>query len=152
MVAFAIGLLVISIGAIAAGSGYVKTARRMRSFETARGTVLSREVGTVPSGDRTEGRWGQGGGSVPKVTYRYTVEGATYTNDRWSYAWRGMKRSLVEEQLKTIPDEVPVYYAPDSPKESYLELHTPRTGRYFIAGGIAGVVFALFALLVELLA
>ena len=31
-----------------------------------------------------------------------------------------MKRSLVEEQLKTIPDEVPVYYEPESPKESYL--------------------------------
>ena len=152
MVAFAIGLLVISIGAIAAGSGYVKTARRMRSFETARGTVLAREVGTVPSGDRTEGRWGQGGGSVPKVTYRYTVEGATYTNDRWSYAWRGTKRSIIEEQLKTIPDEVPVYYDPASPTEAYLELHTPATGRYFIAGGIAGVTFALLVLLVELLA
>ena len=152
MLGFAIGLLVISIGAIAAGQGYVKTARRMRSFGTASGTVLKREVGTVPSGDRTEGRWGRGGGAVPKVTYRYTVDGVTYTNDRWSYAWRGMKRSIIEAQLKTIPDEVPVYYAPEAPKESYLELHTPRTGRYFIAGGIAGVSFGLFVLLVELLA
>ena len=149
---FGIGLLVISIGAIAAGHGYVKTARRMRSFATARGTVLKREVGTVPSGDRTEGRWGKGGGAVPKVTYRYTVDGVEYTNDRWSYAWRGMKRSLIEAQLKTIPDEVPVYYAPESPKESYLELHTPGTGRYLIGGGIAGVVFALLVVLVELLA
>ena len=150
MVGFAIGLLVISIGAIAAGSGYVKTARRMRSFGTARGTVLMREVGTVPSGDRTEGRWGQGGGSVPKVTYRYTVDGVTYTNDRWSYAWRGMKRSIIEEQLKTIPDEVPVYYAPGrrrSPTSSCIRPGPGGTSRR----RHPGVIFSLFVLLVELL-
>jgi uncharacterized protein DUF3592 len=151
-VLYGIALLVISIGAIAAGQGYIKTANRMRSFATARGTVLEREVGTVPSGDRTEGRWGKGGGAVPKVTYRYTVEGVEYTNDRWSYAWRGMKRSIIEEQLKTIPDEVPVYYDPAKPAESYLELHTPNTGVYLIGGGIAGAAFALLILLVELLA
>ena len=149
---YGIGVLVISIGAIAAGSGYIKTANRMRSFATARGTVLKREVGTVPSGDRTEGRWGKGGGAVPKVTYRYAVEGVEYTNDRWSYAWRGMKRSLVEEQLKTIPDEVPVYYDPAKPAESYLELHRPNTGVYLVGGGIAGVVLSLLILLVEVLA
>jgi hypothetical protein len=149
-VAFAIGLLVISLGAIVAGAGYMKTASRMRSFATARGAVLGKEVGTVPSGDRTEGRWGQGGGAVPKVTYRYTVGGEEFTNDRWSYAWRGLKRSIVEEQLETIPDEVQVYYDPANPKESYLELHTPNIGVYLVAGGIAGAVLALLVLLVEL--
>lgn len=148
---FGIGLLVISIGAIVAGTGYMKTANRMRSFATTRGAVLAKEVGTVPSGDRTEGRWGHGGGAVPKVTYRYTVGGVDYTNDRWSYAWRGMKRGIIEAQLAQISDEVDVHYNPATPTESYLELHTPNTGVYFVAGGIAGVVFALLVLLVVLL-
>jgi hypothetical protein len=151
-VAFAIGLLVISIGAIVAGAGYIKTANRMRSFATTRGAVLSKEVGTVPSGDRQEGRFGKGGGAVPKVIYRYKVDGVEYTNDRWSYAWRGMKRSIIEEQLAQIPDEIDVHYDPAKPKESYLELHAPNTGTYFVAAGIAGVVFALFVLVVLILA
>jgi hypothetical protein len=150
-VAFAIGLLVVSIGAIVAGAGYMKTANRMRSFATTRGIVLRKEVGTVPSGDRQEGLFGKGGGAVPKVTYRYTVGGVDYTNDRWSYAWRGMKRSIIEAQLAQIPDEIDVHYDPAKPAESYLELHTPNTGTYFVAGGIAGIVFALFVLLVLIL-
>ncbi|HEX6021443.1 MAG TPA: DUF3592 domain-containing protein [Solirubrobacter sp.] len=150
--AFAIGLLVVSIGAIVAGAGYIRTANRMRSFATTRGAVLAKEVGTVPSGDRRDGRWGKGGGAVPKVTYRYAVGGVEYTNDRWGYAWRGTRRSLVEAQLARIPDEVDVHYDPARPAESYLELHTPNTGTYLVAGGIAGGVLAMFVLLVLILA
>ena len=107
----------------------------------------------MPSGDRTEGRWGQGGGTVPKVTYRYTVDGVDYTNDRWSYAWRGMKRSIIEAQLKHDPRRGRRSTTTRrTPTESYLELHTPNTGVYFVAGGITGVVFALLVLLVVLLA
>ena len=86
------------------------------------------------------------------MTYRYTVDGVEYTNDRWSYAWRGMKRSIIEAQLKTIPDEVPVYYDPAKPAESYLETHTPNTGVYRGAAGIAMAVLALIFVLVEGLA
>jgi hypothetical protein len=79
-VAAAIALLVISLGAIAAGWGYVRMAQRMRSFATTRGTVLARELAVMPGGDTREGRYGRGGGYRPKVTYAYTVDGVGYTS------------------------------------------------------------------------
>lgn len=144
--ASAVAILVISCGAIAAGWGYVSTARRMRSFQTTRGRVLAREVAPIPGGNR-EGRWGKGGGHRPKVTYAYTVDGVSYTSDRWSYAFRGLRRSVVEQQLAAMPDEVDVHYDPAAPREAYLELHTPRLGNILLAGGAIGAVAALVALL-----
>src|SRR3954453_22557872 len=95
---FGIALLVISIGAIAAGRGYTATARRMRSFATTRGTVLEKRAITVPGGDTREGALGSGGGYQPYVRYAYEVGGRGFENDKVSYALRGMKRSLVEER------------------------------------------------------
>jgi hypothetical protein len=141
-VIFAIGLLVISVGAIAAGWGHVKTAGRMRSFATTRGRVVAREV-VVMGGLEPEGRWGQGGNFRPKVTYEYTVGGVAYTSDRTSYVLRGLRRSLAERQLAAIPDEVEVHYDPAAPQEAFLETHTPRLGRILIAGGAAGALLAL---------
>ena len=141
-----IALIVISLGAIAAGWGYVKTARRMRSFATTQGTVLERSVGAIPGGSR-EGRYGQGGGYQPKITYRYTVDGVTHTSDRWAYAYRGLKRELAEQRAAAVPDEVPVYYDPAKPDEAYLETHTPRIGHWLVGGGIVGLLIGLVALL-----
>jgi hypothetical protein len=138
----AIAILVISLGAILAGRGYARTARRMRSFATTRGRVTKREVVTI-GGLSREGKWGQGGNYRPKVTYEYTVDGVAYTSDRSTYANQGVRRSLAEERLAAIPDEVDVYYDPASPKEAYLEKHTPTLGRYLLAGGIVGVLFGL---------
>src|SRR3954452_15234823 len=115
----ALFLLVLSIGMIAAGWGYVKTARRMRAFATPRGTVVGRDVTTLTGGYR-EGRWGKGGNYRPLVIYTYEVAGVAYTSDRSSYAARGYKREIVERQLAALPDEVDVYYDPASPKEAYL--------------------------------
>lgn len=144
--ASAIALLVISCGAIAAGWGYVKTARRMRSFPTTRGTVLKRELATLSGGYR-EGRWGRGGNHRAKVTYAYTVDGVGYTSDRSTYAHRGLKQSIAEQELAAIPDEVDVYYDPAAPGEAYLETHTPRLGKFLLAGGSVGVIAALIGLL-----
>jgi hypothetical protein len=83
----------------------------------------------------------------PKVTYDYTVNGVSYTSDRSSYALRGLKRSIAEQELAAIPDEVDVYYDPAAPQEAYLETHTPRIGRFLLAGGAAGVLVALVGLL-----
>src|SRR6185437_6028973 len=113
----AIAILVISLGAILAGRGYVRTARRMQSFATTRGHVTAREVVTIGSLSR-EGKWGQGGNYRPKVTYDYTVGGVAYTSDRVSYANRGLRRSLAEQQLAAFPDEVDVYYDPAAPQEA----------------------------------
>ncbi len=143
--ASAIFLLVLSIGMIAAGWGYVKTARRMRAFETTRGTVIGRDVTTLTGGHR-EGRWGKGGNYRPLVLYTYEVGGVSYTSDRSSYAARGYKKSAVEQQLAALPDEVDVYYDPASPKEAYLERHSPALGNFLVAGGAVGVLIAVLLL------
>src|SRR5262245_18965872 len=114
----------------------------MRSYATTRGRVTSREV-VMMAGLSREGKWGQGGNYRPKVTYDYTVDGVTYTSDRTSYAHRGLRHSLAEQQLAAIPDEVDVYYDPSAPKEAYLETHSPALGRYLLVGGGIGVLFAL---------
>jgi hypothetical protein len=138
----AIAIFVISLGAILAGRGYVQTSRRMRSYEKTRGHVTAREV-VMMAGLSREGKGGQGGNYRPKVTYDYTVGGVTYTSDRTSYAHRGLRKSLAEQQLAAIPDEVDVYYDPSKPEEAYLERHNPTLGRYLLVGGSVGVVFAL---------
>jgi len=142
----AIAILVISLGAILAGRGYVRTARQMQSFATTRGHVTAREVVMI-GGLSREGKWGQGGNYRPKVTYDYTVGGVAYTSDRVSYANRGLRRSLAEQQLAAFPDEVDVYYDPAAPQEAYLEKHTPTLGRYLLAGGGVGALFGLILLL-----
>jgi len=142
----AIAILVISLGAILAGRGYVRTARQMQSFPTTRGHVTAREVVTIGSLSR-EGKWGQGGNYRPKVTYDYSVDGVAYTSDRVSYANRGLRRTLAEQQLAAIPDEVDVYYDPAAPQRAYLEKHTPTLGRYLLAGGGVGALFGLILLL-----
>jgi hypothetical protein len=140
--AAAIALFVISLGAILAGQGYVKTARRMRNYETTRGRVTERELATV-AGDTREGRWGKGGGYRPKVTYVFSVDGVEHTSDKTTYAHRGLKKALAEQQLAAIADEVDVYYDPASPDDAYLEKHTPGMGYWFLGGGGVGVLIAL---------
>ncbi len=142
----AIAILVISLGAILAGRGYTQTAKKMRSFAATRGHVTAREV-VMMAGLNREGRWGQGGNYRPKVTYDYTVDGVAYTSDKTTYAHRGLRRSLAEQQLAAIPDEVDVYYNPAAPDEAYLEKHTPALGRYLVVGGSIGVAFGLILLL-----
>lgn len=47
--AVAIFVIVISLGAVAAGVGSFRAARRMHHFETTRGKVVKREVVIMPS-------------------------------------------------------------------------------------------------------
>jgi uncharacterized protein DUF3592 len=144
-VALKIVVLVVSFAAIAAGWAYVRAAQRMASFATTRGKVLDRELAAMPGVSR-EGRWGKGGGYLPKVTYTYVVDGVTYTSDRWGYAMEGLKRSLAEQTLAAVPDEVDVYYDPKSPQEAYLHTNTPRLGYGLVAGGAVGLLAAIAAL------
>jgi hypothetical protein len=141
-----IAILVISLGAIAAGWGYVRTARRMRSFAVARGTVLSRDVAAIPGGTR-EGRYGKGGGYQPHVTYAYEVGGASFTGDTWSYAMQGLKKELAQQQADAVGDTVDVHYDPAKPQESYLHLNSPSLGYWLVGGGVLGVLIGLVALL-----
>ena len=140
---FGIALLVISLGAIVAGRGYTKTARRMRGFATTRGTVLEKKAVTVPGGDTREGRYGRGGGYMPYIRYAYTVDGVDFTNDKVTYAFQGMKQALVQERVAAWPSTVDVHYDPANPQEAYLQTHTPSAGRWFIIGGSIGAVLGL---------
>jgi hypothetical protein len=140
--AAALFLLVLSAAAILAGRGYVQAARRMRGFRTTTGTVTARGLDEV-GWDNREGRWGSGGGYAPQVTYRYTVDGVQHTSNRMSYAKRGLKRSVAEQRLAAIPDEVVVYYDPAAPGDAYLATHNPKLGIALVAGGCVGVLLAL---------
>src|SRR4051794_16446664 len=144
----AIALIVISLGAIVAGRGYTKVARRMRAFATTRGTVLEKKPTKLPGGDTTTGRWGKGGGWMPYVKYAYTVDGTQYTHDKVTYAFKGLKRELVEQELAALPDTVDVHYDPADPQDAYLEKHTPTVGRWLIGGGIFGLLLGVLILIV----
>lgn len=146
----AIFVLVISLGAIVAGAGHVRTARAMRGFRPVPGRVLARDVAPV-SADRTEGRWGRGGGYAPKITYAYSAAGEELTGDRLSYGARGLKLALARERAAAYPDEVTVWVDPNDPRRAFLERHSPRTGWLFIAGGTVGAVAAIVAALAVVL-
>jgi len=117
----------------------------MRSYKTTRGTVISREFAAMPL-DTREGRWGNGGGYRPKVTYTYTVDGVAYTSDRWSYQNTGLKHSRAEQLLRALPDEVDVHYDQRDPRQAYLQTNSPRVGYVLLVGGVLGVLASLAAL------
>jgi hypothetical protein len=146
-VALEIVVLIIACGAIAAGYGYVRLGRQMRSYPTVEGQVTGRDVAVIPGAAGGEGRWGSGGRYSPKVTYSYVVDGVTYTSYRWSYAGDGRKRSIAEAQLAAVPATVTVFYDPNDPGQAYLHTHPPRIGYALLVGGAVGVVAALAALL-----
>lgn len=141
-----IALLVISVGAIVAGWGSLRTVRRMRSvFLTTRGRVVARELGTLS--DTREAVWGKGGGYYAKPTYTYTVGSTTYTSNLGTYSKSGYKKAIAEQQLAAIPEEVDVHYDPDDPQTSYLRADSPWVGRLFITGGSFGVLVGLVLVL-----
>jgi len=144
MVVFGIGLIVISLGAILAGRGYIRVAKRMRGYATTRGRVLKRELGRTSGGP--EGRFGKGGNYRPGVTYAYVVDGVERTSDKLSYAHRGLRESVALEQLRAIPDDVEVFYDPADPDQAYLEKHTPRIGYWFVGFGTIGALLGLIML------
>ena len=139
---FGIALLVISLGAIVAGRGYTKTARRMRGFATTRGTVLEKKAVTVPGGDTREGRCGSGGATCPTSATRTPSTASTSPTTR-SATRSGAEAGAGEEQVAAWPSTVDVHYDPANPQEAYLQTHTPSAGRWFIIGGSIGAVLGL---------
>jgi hypothetical protein len=129
-------VLVIALGAIAAGRGYVRLAHRMRDFASTPGTVIDRGLRSVGTGRTWEAR----------PTYRYTVDGKDYTADNLGFARRGQSRARAEAQLAAIPDAVEVFYDPADPTSAYLVKHVPRLGYWLIAGGVVGVLVAVLLL------
>lgn len=139
----AVFVLVIACASVLAGRGYVRKARAMRSFQRVPGVVLTREVVASPPGQRREGLFGEGGGSMPKVTYAYRVDGKDYVGGRIRYASRGLKREVAEKALAAIPDQVDVWFDPASPSDAYLERHAPALGWALLIGGSFTALLAL---------
>jgi hypothetical protein len=142
----ALFVLVIALGALAAGVGYVRAAHRMRGFKTTKGTVIGREVVAIPPFDRREGRWGRGGGYSPKFTYTYEVGGKGYTGEKLGYATSGLKRSIAEQEAEAMPEQVDVHYSPADPTEAYLRTNSATVGWFLTALGVVLGLGALVAL------
>jgi uncharacterized SAM-binding protein YcdF (DUF218 family) len=139
----AVFILLLAVGAIVAGSGYSRLARRMRTFRSAPGRVFARDVVLVPGGSTRTGALGDGGGYMPHVRYRYTVDGVELESDKTSFANQGWKRAVAELKLLAIPDDVVVWYDPNKPGEAYLVRHTPTLGYLFIGCGILAALCSL---------
>jgi Protein of unknown function (DUF3592) len=134
-----------------AGANYVSLARRMRLFRSVQGTVVAREVVLVPGGNTRTGVFGQGGGYMPSVRYRYVVDGVELEGDKISFAYSGYKRALAERKLDEIPAQVSVWYNPEKPTEAYLKKHTATLGLVLVAfgglfsmGALGAVIAAFF--------
>jgi hypothetical protein len=134
----AIFVAVLCLGCGYAGWGYVKLARRMVLYKSARGQVVQREVVPIPSGDTRTGAFGDGGGYMPRVVYRYTVNGAELESDKLQFAVQGWKRAVAETKLAAIPDDVTVWYDPDAPSTAYLVRHHGGIGYLFMGIAIFG--------------
>lgn len=141
--ATAIFALVICLGCAWAGWGYVALAHRMTSFKSTSGKVIAREVVPIPTGDTRTSAVGDGGGYMPRVVYRYAVNGADFESDKIQFAIEGWKHEVAEQKLAAIPDDVTVWYDPDSPKTAYLVRHTPGVGYLLLALGIFGACCVL---------
>jgi hypothetical protein len=128
------------------GWTYAALARRMRAFKSAPGRVTRRAVVVVPSGNTSTGRWGEGGGYTPEVTYRYVVDGVELESNKLARGVRGYKRAVAERKLAEISDEVVVWYDPAKPSEAYLQKHGAAFGYLVLALGVCLVLGAIFAL------
>ena len=140
------GLFALVLGLVFtyAGWKYVSLARRMRHFKSVAGKITAREVVVVPGGDTRTGVYGEGGGYMPSVRYRYTVDGAELEGDKISFAFSGYKHAVAERKLAEIPSDVVVWYDPQKPSEAYLKKHTSTIGIFIV---VFGVLFAAGALI-----
>ena len=85
-----------------------------KSWPETRGSILS-----------STGIFMNSGGSYLKVTYRYTINGTSYTGDRYKYGkkyffWSDTAGEIARE---TLPKgtEVSVYYNPQHPEQAVIE-------------------------------
>ena len=139
--------LLLGIAFTLVGTMYSALARRMRTYRSVPGRVTARAVVVVPSGNTRTGRYGDGGGYTPQVSYRYVVDGVEHESNKLARAVSGYKRAVAERKLEEIPDRVLVWYDPKEPSEAYLQKHGPALGYALMVLGVgvaAGALISLF--------
>jgi len=146
----AIFAFVLGLGFFAAGYSYVSLANRMRHFRSAPAKITAREVVRDPSSSAVTGRYGDGGGYLPSVAYRYTVDGVELVGDKISFAKSPVKHSVALRKLGEIPDDVTAWYNPAKPTEVYLTKHTPTIGWFLIVFSVLWEIGALIAIVSHL--
>ncbi|NOZ23972.1 MAG: DUF3592 domain-containing protein [Planctomycetes bacterium] len=140
------GILFVLAGV--AGIGYgVKTvldASNRESWPTAKAVITSSKV-------RVQ-RPRSGGGSsttIAEITYRYSVEGRTYTSDRVTSAQYGSSNSSrAYGQVRKYPvgKEVTAHYNPDDPSYAILDTQWERIYGLAFAAGAVGLLIGLLML------
>ncbi len=142
--------LLLGIGFTVAGWSYVSLARRMRHFRSAPGKIIEREVVRDYTSSTVTGLFGSGGGYVPRVRYRYTVDGTELVGNKISFAYSPYKHSVAEQKLAEIPDDVIAWYNPDKPTEVYLRKHTQTIGVWLLVFSALWEIGAIIAIIASL--
>ena len=142
LVALLVGLALLGSGGAVATAQYYT----LSEYQTTTGTVERAEIRNVTSPTAQNNLSLITGGSsqlyAPDVTYRYTVEGETYTGENVAFGTEilvGDRRKLAATLDAVRPGLTTVYYDPDHPGDAHLLQRLD----FFPAG-----VLALFGLLV----
>ena len=106
------------------GGAILKHQDAEKRFQSTQGVVLSSRIEshTTTSDGRTSTTYS------PEITYRYEVDGKTYTSSQYAYGMGstseyGYVSGLVERH--PAGKKIPVYYDPDDPAEAILQLEAP---------------------------
>jgi len=150
-----IGLLLGGLGAVLLWQG-VKTYRaseRRHSYEPINAEVLEATLDVQADVGAGADDPGSGTTYVPKITYEYTVDGETYTNDHLHPGTlRSGSDSKDEQQAKLNEypegETVEAYYDPSDPADSFLENESRTTQA--IATLVIGAGVTLFGIVVFL--
>jgi len=135
---------IISGGCLAVLFGSMVAAMRIRRWPQVQGEI----TGNKPQTETDVNLCGNGivvnRLLVPKIKYRYQVDGKNYTGHEITFITLNDTAGLASRRIrKKYPygQQVTVYYSPDNPKRSLLE---PYPSIFFFLG--AGLVALLFAL------
>lgn len=124
----------------------------MATLEKTEGTILNTDIGSGQSRyRRSSGGYYYRTSYFPDITYRYTVGGREYINNRYA-----QRPSLINRQgiIQRILDKYPVnstvtvYYNPDNPQESYLAKGYGKTVTLIVMAVVIIVIVAIAVLFV----
>ena len=136
----------VGLALLAFATATMITASNSRTWPQAQGTMLVSAVDRKTSTARDgPGRTSSTSTSyMPRVEYRYEVDGEAHTGTRLELLERGEgTRAKVAAKLEKFPQgaKVAVYYDPDDPAQSVLKPGTPDAmGIAFLLGFVALLV------------